>query len=254
MVCRLRRGVLALCHWASYGCSNDVCVVRVSARAKKKSPEDFSPRRPLSQVDKTTGLPGAIDFNYCNHNALTRPLPVTYVWSPIMGSLGQWSRLLRGRFRRAVAYCIYSGPVSWVSRLALVGVNWQFPVLSLACNSSGRRLVSSGFGFLPVSPERGPRSLMAWSARNEKPPRGRLGNFRASYAPKNIFGLFCGLVKHHNIPASNSLPISAALAPASTIARSVASAGSLSLFHTRRPVAMFLALIWIAVRCVGGSS
>lgn len=192
MVCRLRRGVLALCHWASYGCSNDVCVVRVSSRAKKKSPEDFSPRRPLSQVDKTTGLPGAIDFNYCNHNALTRPLPVTYVWSPVMGSLGQWSRLLRGRFRRAVAYCIYSGPVSWVSRLALVGVNWQFPVLSLACNSSGRRLVISGFGFLPVSPERGPHNLYGVECQKSKNRHaGGLGfsgrvmprkHFRAAFA------------------------------------------------------------------------
>lgn len=187
MVCRLRRGVLALCHWASYGCSNDVCVVRVSARAKKKSPEDFSPRRPLSQVDKTTGLPGAIDFNYCNHNALTRPLPVTYVWSPIMGSLGQWSRLLRGRFRRAVAYCIYSGPVSWVSRLALVGVNWQFPVLSLACNSSGRRLVISGFGFLPVSPERGPRSLGGVECQKRKTATRAVGKFQGELCPEKHF-------------------------------------------------------------------
>lgn len=68
-----------------------------------------------------------------------------------------------------VACFIYREPVSWVSRLSLAGVNWQLSRLSLACNSSGRRLASSGFGFLPASPEHRLHSLVAWSAKRKTP-------------------------------------------------------------------------------------
>ena len=56
----------------------------------------------------------------------------------------------------AVMCFIYPEPVSWVSRLALAGVNWQFSGLSIAHDGSGRRLVISGFGLLRFSPEHGP--------------------------------------------------------------------------------------------------
>lgn len=50
---------------------------------------------------------------------MTRPLPVTYEWSTLAGvTRCSRSRLHWGRIQWAVACVIYSGPVSWVSRLA----------------------------------------------------------------------------------------------------------------------------------------
>ena len=86
-------------------------------------------------------------------------------WSAISGFTGSVGRAgLSDESQGRSCVSIYSGPVSWASRLTIAGVNWQFPVLSIAHDGSGRRLVSSGFGFLPDNPERGFRSLKAWSA------------------------------------------------------------------------------------------
>ena len=54
--------------------------------------------------------------------------------------------------------------------LSLLGVNWQFPDLSLACNSSCRRLVINGPGFLRFSPGRGPSTQSVADSESKKPP------------------------------------------------------------------------------------
>ncbi len=66
---------------------------------------------------------------------------------------------------RGVACFIYRVPVTWVSRLSLSGSLLAFTRLSPACESSGRRAVNNGFGFLPFCPERG-QLLAAWLAVN----------------------------------------------------------------------------------------
>jgi hypothetical protein len=56
-----------------------------------------------------------------------------------------------------------------MSRLAFAGVNWQFPDLSLAYESSGPRLVIRGFGLLRFTPEHGVSTQGVAGLKQKKP-------------------------------------------------------------------------------------
>ena len=92
--------------------------------------------------------------------------------------------------------------------------------------------------------------------RNEKTTRRWLSGFAIASATNAIFDQLFQLVKRffHNIPASTSLAISAALAVPTRIARSLTSDGSRKLYQTGLPVTKLRASICNAVLCSGGNS